>query len=100
MDSMKNLESVELLIEGAREIGMKDGTQVSGLGELHGGTIHRAKEFSQIKVRAEDSDKFHFRHIEFQVPMEHLELRKEVCTRDTVLTITSYSIISMETCRV
>jgi hypothetical protein len=45
MDSMKELETVELLIEEVKVVGIEDDAQVSGLDEwLNGGTI-QAKEF-------------------------------------------------------
>ena len=51
-----------------------------------------------IKVICEGSDRFHFRQFVL-VPVEHPQLRKEVCIRDMVLAMISCSIISMETCR-
>lgn len=45
LDSMKG-ELGDLITEKAKEIGMKDDSQVSGLDEwLYGGPIHQAREF-------------------------------------------------------
>lgn len=92
-DSMKDTEAVEfydLLTEKAKEVGIKDGSHLMVLIRWNGFLVrpfNKQDNTDEIKVESEESDRFHFWQVEFEVLMEHPELREKVCTRGRMLVV-------------